>query len=144
MRSACSRLSEVLVGIWLIGTLAGYACRLVCRRASGALLGRVGAMTMQKISSRVRVAMCAAAIAAFSIALFMPTPASARWYHRAWGWHPGWHWGWRGCCLGPRIVLGVIPPVVAVSPPVVYARPPGRFWVPPHWNGSYYVPGHWA
>jgi hypothetical protein len=102
---------------------------------------------MQKISSGVRVAVCASAIAAFSLTMLIPTPASAWWYHRGWGWHPGWHYGWRGCCWGPPVVFGVVPPVVAVPPPVVYAPPPvvaGRVWIPPHWNGPYWVPGHWA
>jgi hypothetical protein len=98
---------------------------------------------MQKISCRVRLTICAAAIAAFSVTTLIPTPASAWWYNRGWG----WHYGWRGCCWGPPVVLGIVPPVVAVAPPVVYAPPPiipGRVWVRPHWNGPYWVPGHWA
>jgi len=79
---------------------------------------------MRKISSRARVAIGAAAIAAFSATTLMPSPASARWYHPGWGWHAGWHHGWRGCCWGPGVVVGVAPPVVAVSPPVIYAAPP--------------------
>jgi hypothetical protein len=92
---------------------------------------------MQKMFSRVRIAVCATAIAAFSVTALLPTPASARWYHGGWGWHagwhPGWHYGWRGCCWAPGVVIGVAPPVVAVAPPVVYAPPvvvPGRVWVP--------------
>jgi hypothetical protein len=102
---------------------------------------------MQKSFSRVRVAIGAAAIAAFSMTTLMPTPASARWYQPGWGWHPGWHYGWRGCCWGPRVVVGIAPPVVAVAPPVVYAPPPvgpGRVWIPPHWDGPHWVRGHWA
>jgi hypothetical protein len=102
---------------------------------------------MQKVFSRLRVAMCAAAIAAFSVTMLTPTPASAWWYHRGWGWHPGWHYGWRGCCWGPPVVVGVVPPVVIAPPPVVYGPPPvvaRRVWIPPHWNGPYWVPGHWA
>ena len=102
---------------------------------------------MRKISSRLRVALCAAAVAAFSITTLTPTPASAGWYQPAWGWHPGWHYGWRGCCSRPRVVVGVAPRVVAVPPPVVYAPlpvGPRRVWIPPHWNGPYWVPGHWA
>jgi len=127
--------------------LSSGFCRAVWRRASGALLGLVGAIAMQKISSVVRVAICASAIAAFSMTMLIPTPASAWWYHRGWGWHSGWHYGWRGCCWGPPVVFGVVPPVVAVPPPVVYAPPPvgpGRVWIPPHWNGPYWVPGHWG
>jgi hypothetical protein len=49
-----------------------------------------------------------------------------------------------------------VPPVVVapapayVAPPVVYAPPPvyypapRRVWVPPHWEGPYWVHGHWA
>jgi hypothetical protein len=101
---------------------------------------------MQKISSGVRAAICASAIAAFSITMFIPKPASAYWYHGGWGWHPGWHYGWHGCCWGPPVVFGVVPPVIAVPPPVVYAPPPvvpGRVWIAPHWNGPYWVAGHW-
>jgi hypothetical protein len=134
---------------WRIGRvrLSSGLRRSVWRRTSGALLGLVGAIAMTKISSRVRVAVCAAAIAAFSTTMLTPAPASASWYRPGWGWHSGWHYGWRGCCWGPRVVFGVVPPVVAVPPPVVYAPPPvvpGRVWVPPHWNGPYWVPGHWA
>ena len=44
----------------------------------------------------------------------------------------------------------VAPPPVYVAPPVVYAPPPAyyaaprRVWVPPHWEGPYWVRGHWA
>jgi hypothetical protein len=44
----------------------------------------------------------------------------------------------------------VAPPPVYVAPPVAYAPPPGyypaprRVWVPPHWEGPYWVQGHWA
>lgn len=46
----------------------------------------------------------------------------------------------------------VAPPPVYVAPPVVYAAPPPsvyysaprRVWVPPHWEGPYWVRGHWA
>jgi hypothetical protein len=102
---------------------------------------------MQKIFCRVRVAICATAIAAFSMTMLTPTPASARWYHPGWGWHPGWHYGWHGCCWGPRVVVGIAPSVVTVAPPVVYAPPlvaAGRVWIPPHWNGPDWIPGHWA
>jgi len=102
---------------------------------------------MQRVSARARAAICAAAIAAFSATVLIPTPASAWWYHRAWGWHPREHYSWRGCCWGPRFVFGVIPPVVAVPPPVVYGPPPvvaRRVWIRPHWNGPYWVRGHWS
>ena len=96
---------------------------------------------MRNFFSRTRVVLGAAAIAAFSMTLLTPKPAAAWWDH------PGWHYGWRGCCWGPRVVVGVVPSVVAVPPPAVYAPPPigpGRVWIPPHWNGGYWVPGHWG
>jgi hypothetical protein len=102
---------------------------------------------MQKMFSRVRLAICATAITAFSVTTLMPSPASAGWYHPGWGWHPGWHYGWHGCCWAPGVAVGVAPPVVALAPPVVYAPPlvvPGRVWIRPHWNGPYWVPGHWG
>jgi hypothetical protein len=102
-------------------------------RESQVLLDLTGEMTMRKISSRMRIAIGAAAIAAFSLTTLVPTPASARWYP-GWGWHGGWHYGWRGCCWGPGIVVGIAPPVVAVAPPVVYAAPPVApppGWAPP-------------
>ena len=86
-------------------------------------------------------------VATFSVTMLTPTPASAWWSRPGWGWHPGWSHGWRGCCWGPRLAIGIGPPVVAVSPPVVYAPPlvvPGRAWVPAHWYGPNWVPGHWG
>ena len=35
------------------------------------------------------------------------------------------------------------PPVVYAPPPAYYYGPPRRAWVPPHWEGPYWVPGHW-
>ncbi len=102
---------------------------------------------MRNIFSRTRIVLGAAAIAAFSMTLLTPKPAAAWWNH------PGWHHGWRGCCWGPRVVVGVppvvigVPPVVVGGPPVVYAPPPvypGRVWIRPHWNGPYWVHGHWG
>ncbi len=69
---------------YLFGCHVGRLClspglrRTVWRRASGALLGLVGGMNMRKISSRVRIAIGAAAIAAFSVTMLTPSPASAR------------------------------------------------------------------
>ena len=37
-----------------------------------------------------------------------------------------------------------VPPVVVAPPPVAYYAPPRRFWVPPHWEGPYWVRGHWS
>lgn len=46
----------------------------------------------------------------------------------------------------------VAPPPVYIAPPVVYAPPPvayypppaARVWIPPHWEGPYWVRGHWS
>ncbi len=38
----------------------------------------------------------------------------------------------------------VAPPVVYAPPPVAYYAPPPRVWVPPHWEGPYWVRGHWS
>jgi hypothetical protein len=37
-----------------------------------------------------------------------------------------------------------VPPPVAYAPPPVYYPTPRRVWVPPHWEGPYWVQGHWA
>ncbi len=36
------------------------------------------------------------------------------------------------------------PPVVYAPPPVAYYPPQHRVWVPPHWEGPYWVRGHWG
>jgi hypothetical protein len=39
------------------------------------------------------------------------------------------------------------PPPVAYyypPPPAYYYPPPRRVWVPPHWEGPYWIRGHWA
>ena len=33
-------------------------------------------------------------------------------------------------------------PTVYAAPPVAYAGPP-RVWIPAHWEGPYWVRGHW-
>jgi hypothetical protein len=45
----------------------------------------------------------------------------------------------------------VAPPVYAYAPPAHYYAPPQpvyvqpqRVWVPPHYEGPYFVPGHWS
>ena len=93
---------------------------------------------MQKIVSRVRIGIVAAVLAAFSVTLLAPTPAAAWERHGGgWGWHHGWGYGWhRGCCWGPGFVVGVAPSIVV--------GPPARVWIPPHWNGPYWVRGHWG
>jgi hypothetical protein len=68
------------------------------------------------------------------------------------------HAWWRG-----GIGLGIYVPPVVVAPPAVYAPPayyapppvvyappvaaypgPARVWIPPHWEGPYWVRGHWS
>jgi hypothetical protein len=36
------------------------------------------------------------------------------------------------------------PPPVVYAPPPAYYPPPRRVWIPPHWQGPYWVQGHWA
>ena len=36
------------------------------------------------------------------------------------------------------------PPVAYYPPPPPYYPPPRRVWVPPHWEGPYWVRGPWA
>ena len=133
---------------WHLGgvRLSAGLCRAVWRRASGALLGLVGAIAMQKISSGVRAAICASAIAAFSMTMLIPTPASARWYHRGWGWHPdgimagvaaAGATGRLRCCSAGRCRP-------ASGRLCAAARRSRRVWISPHWNGPYWVPGHWG
>ncbi len=69
-------------------------------------------------------------------------------------------WAGGGYCCGVGIGL-VLPPVV-IAPPLVYApapvyaQPPAyyapgyayapvpqRIWIPAHWQGGYWVQGHW-
>ncbi len=60
---------------------------------------------------------------------------------------------WRGgCCavgigiFAPPVVVAppiYAPPPVYYPPPLAYA-PPQRPWIPPHWEGGYWVPGHWG
>ena len=58
------------------------------------------------------------------------------------------HAGYRGG-VGVGVVIGV-PGQVYVAPPVGYYAPqtvyvaPQQVWVPPHYEGPYFVPGHWA
>jgi hypothetical protein len=61
-----------------------------------------------------------------------------------------WRGGW---CCGVGIGI-VVPPVVVAppvyAPPVYYAPPPAYYappqhqWVPGHYEGGYWVPGHWV
>ena len=56
-------------------------------------------------------------------------------------------WWRRGYWIAPVVVVPppvyyARPPVVVVAPPVAYYAP-RRVWVPAHWNGPYWVHGHW-
>lgn len=65
-----------------------------------------------------------------------------------------WRGGWGVGVVVPPVV--VAPPVYAppryyAPPPVAYAVPPRayysgprRVWIPPHWQGPYWVRGHWS
>jgi hypothetical protein len=57
-----------------------------------------------------------------------------------------------GIALPPVVVAPpVYAPPVYVAPPVAYAPPPPpyyvaprRVWIPAHWEGPYWVRGHWS
>ena len=69
----------------------------------------------------------------------MPHDAKA-WWRGGWGvgiWVPP-------VVVAPPPVYYAPPPVAYVAPPVPYYPAPRRVWVPPHWNGPYWVRGHWA
>jgi hypothetical protein len=45
---------------------------------------------------------------------------------------------------GPRVYVAPPPPVYYARPPAVYYAPRPRVWIPPHWEGPYWVRGHWS
>ena len=61
---------------------------------------------------------------------------------------------WRGGVgIGIWVPPVVVAPPVYAAPPVVYAppayapgyyAPPQRVWIPAHWEGPYWVRGHWS
>jgi hypothetical protein len=64
-----------------------------------------------------------------------------------------WHEGIGIGVVVPPVVVAPPPPVYYPAPPVAYvpppppgyyAPPPHRVWIPPHWEGPYWVRGHWA
>jgi hypothetical protein len=90
------------------------------------------------ISGRIDAGLVLAGLVGVGVAA-APTPA------QAW-WRGGWCCGVRFGLFVPPIV--VAPPIYApapvyYSPPVAYYPPP-RPWIPPHWQGGYWVPGHWG
>ncbi|HEX3575337.1 MAG TPA: hypothetical protein VHU42_12120 [Rhodopila sp.] len=83
-----------------------------------------------------------AGLAAIGVAA-MPRDANA-WWRGGWGigvWVPP-------VVVAPPIVVAppvyAPPPVAYVAPPPAYYPPPRRVWVPPHWEGPYWVQGHWS
>lgn len=63
------------------------------------------------------------------------------------------HAWWRGGVgIGIWVPPVVVAPPVYAAPPVVYAPPayapgyyaPQRVWIPAHWEGPYWVRGHWS
>jgi hypothetical protein len=62
-----------------------------------------------------------------------------------------WRGGWC-CAIGigiPPVVVAPAPvyappPVYYAPPPAYYAAPQQRQWIPGHYEGPYWVPGHWV
>jgi hypothetical protein len=78
-----------------------------------------------------------AGLAAVGVAA-MPHDANAWWRGGVGVWVPP-------VVVGPPVYWPPVyapPPVAYVPPPAYY--PPHRVWVPPHWEGPYWVQGHWA
>jgi hypothetical protein len=71
----------------------------------------------------------------------LATVAVAALPHHAYAW-------WRyGVWVPPVVVAPPVyapPPVYYAPPPPVYYAPPRRVWIPPHWEGPYWVQGHWG
>jgi hypothetical protein len=70
---------------------------------------------------------------------------------KAW-WHGGVGFGFvlPPVVIGPAYPAPVYAPPYYYAPPVAYAPPPAyvaptrRVWVPPHWQGGYWVQGYWS
>jgi hypothetical protein len=64
---------------------------------------------------------------------------------KAW-WRGGWGVGiWvPPVVVAPPPVYYAPPPVAYVAPPAPYYPVPRRVWIRPHWEGPYWVRGHWA
>jgi hypothetical protein len=69
--------------------------------------------------------------------------------------HAWWRGGWGVGVYVPPVVIAPAPvyappPAYYAPPPVAYAPPaygypaPARVWIPPHWQGPYWVRGHWS
>jgi hypothetical protein len=88
------------------------------------------------VLKRLGSAAVVAGLAAVSVAA-MPHNANAWW---------GGGYG-VGIWVPPVVVAPPVyapPPVAYYPPPPPYYPPPRRVWVPPHWEGPYWVRGHWA
>ena len=83
----------------------------------------------------------AATLAVLAVAGTIAMPHDAN----AW-WRGGWGVGVYAppVYVAPPPVYVVPAPVYVAPPPVVYAPPPRRYWIPPHWEGPYWVQGHWS
>lgn len=91
------------------------------------------------VLKRLGTVVAVAALAALGVTA-MPHEAKA-WWRGGYG---------VGIWVPPVLVA---PPPVYIAPPVVYAPPPpiayyppppARAWIPPHWEGPYWVQGHWS
>ncbi|WP_428484290.1 hypothetical protein [Rhodopila sp.] len=90
------------------------------------------------VSKRLGMAAAVVGLAAVGVAA-MPHDAEA-WWRGGYG---------VGVVVPPVVVAPapVYPPPVVVAPgygPPRVAYAPRRFWVPPHWEGRYWVRGHWG
>ena len=79
---------------------------------------------------------------AAAVALPLTIPSTAH----AW-WRGGWGWG-GGVYIAPPAYYAP-PPAYYAPPPAYYAPPPvayapGMIWFGPHWDGGYWVRGHWG
>jgi hypothetical protein len=61
--------------------------------------------------------------------------------HEANAW---WRGGFGVGVWVPPVVVAPPPYYYPPPPPVAYYPPPRRAWIPPHWEGPYWVRGHWA
>ncbi len=75
------------------------------------------------------------AVAILSMAgLILSTPEAKAW----------WRGGWGVGVVVPPVIVAPPPPVYYAPPPVYYVPAPRRIWIPPHWEGPYFVRGHWG
>lgn len=94
------------------------------------------------ILKRIATVATVAGLAAIGVTA-MPHDANA-WWRGGYGvgiWVPP-------VVVAPPPVYYPPPPVYYAPPPVAYAAPgyyaPRRVWIPAHWNGPYWVRGHWS